>query len=211
MRAALLVAVLPGVGPVVPLAGAPAASPPDQLDPVPPQEYPVYDQVVVQKFLTSQTRLVVIRPVTATRLVPGGGPATLAFFREGAFFEGRLSEELIRDFVLKAARPFRLEKRFDFGVPYRLRAGDEPAGPEVFLAPLPVGVVLAPSPTVGALEFSRVAFSAKGDAALVYVGDHRPDGSGVGFLALLHRTGARWEVTETDVLWVARPDAPPPE
>lgn len=189
-----------------------AAPEPRTPDPVPPEDYPVYDALVVQKFLTSRSRLVVIHRDTVGRLVPGARPADPAFFHDGAFFDGRLGEDLIRDFVLKAGRPYRLERRFDFGVPYRLVSGEEPSGPEVSLAPIPARLALAPPATVGVLEFSRVAFSAKGDRALVYVADNRPDGGGAGLLALLRRAEGGWTVADTEVLWVARLEqAPPPE
>lgn len=195
----------------VALALSAAAPEPGTPDPVPPQDYPIYDRVISQKFLTSQTRLVLIRRDTVSQLLPGAPPADLTFFRDSAFFEGRLGEDLIRDFVLKAARPYRLEGRFNFGLPYRLVSGEEPQGPEVSLAPLPVSPALSPPSTVGVLEFSRVAFGAKGDRALVYVADNRPDGSGAGFLALLDLSDGRWTVVDTEVLWVARSGPPPDE
>jgi hypothetical protein len=191
-------------------------SPPIRPEPVPVEEYPVYDRVVQAKFLTSLTTLVIVNRLTVTRLIPDGQPLTRALFDEGRYFGGNLPRDLVTDFLLKSSRPWRLEAKFKFGVPVRFVSGDELEGPEVFLAPIPArlsGQRLAqvPPTTVGILEFSRVAFSPRGDQALVYVGDDREDGSGAGFLMWLRRIAQGWEILDTELLWVAKPDVPSAE
>lgn len=192
-----------------PARGVAPEGPAPRPEPVPVEEYPVYDRVVDEKFLTSQTTLVLVRRLTVTRLVPNGEPLTAAFFHDNQFFGGRLPQALVSDFLLKAARPWRLEAKFRFGAPVRFVSGGEMEGPEVSLAPIPAGrpsrrrMQETPA-TVGILEFSRVAFTPRGEQALVYVGDDRSDGSGAGFLIWLRRTPAGWEVLDTEILWVAR-------
>ena len=188
-----------------------AESSEQKLEPVPAEEYPIYDRVVQEKFLTSQTTLVVIDRLTITRLHPEAKePPSLAFFRENEYFEGRLRPELVTDFILKSSRPFRLEPRFNFGVPYRFVSGGELEEPEVFLAPIPAGFLpphLAQDarPVIGKLGFSRVAFTQRADQALVYVADNRPEGTGAGFLVWLRRLDQGWEILDTEVLWAVRP------
>jgi hypothetical protein len=185
--------------------GAPLIKP----DSVPPEEYPVYDRVVQDKFLSSQVTLVVVNRLTVTRVIPNEQPVSRAFFDEKQFFDGALSHDLIADFLLKSGRPARLEARFKFGVPVRFVSDDELEGQEVSLAPIPAGraqPAQVPSSTVGILEFSRVAFDSRGDQALVYVGDDRADGSGAGFLVWLRRLALGWGIMDTEVLWIARPE-----
>ncbi|MER3424838.1 MAG: hypothetical protein C4293_18065 [Nitrospiraceae bacterium] len=174
--------------------------------PVPPEEYPIYDVVVQSKFLTSRTKLVMIDRLTVTRVTPDENPISRGFFQENRFFEGALSPALVTDFLWKAVRPSRLEPRFNFGVAYRLISGEGDDDLEVSAAPLPAALLPAdiPPPTIGVLKFSRVAFSPREDQALVYVGDHRQDGTGAGFLVLLRRKGSVWEITDTEVIWTVR-------
>lgn len=189
-----------------------AESSEQKLEPVPVQEYPIYDLVVQMKFLSSQTTLVVIDRLTVTRLHPEAKePPSLAFFRESEYFDGRLRPDLVTDFILKNSRPFRLEARFNFGVRYRFVSSGELEEPEVSLAPIPTrfpraDVTQAPRPVIGKLGFSRVAFTQGADQALVYVADDRPDGAGAGFLVWLRRQGWGWEILDTEVVWVARRD-----
>lgn len=190
-------------------------SPEQKLEPVPIEEYPIYDRVVQDKFLTSQTTLVVIDRLTVTRLHPEAKePPSLAIFRENDYFDGRLRPDLVTEFILKSSRPFRLEARFNFGVRYRFISGGELEEPEVFLAPIPTrfpraDVTQVPRPVVGKLGFSRVAFTPRADQALVYVADDRPDGTGAGFLVWLRRLDRDWEILDTEVLWVARREDSP--
>ncbi len=187
-----------------------AESSEQNLEPVPVQEYPIYDLVVQMKFLSSQTTLVVIDRLTVTRLHPEAKePPSLAFFQENDYFDGRLRPDLVTDFILKNSRPFRLEARFNFGVRYRFVSGGEMEEPEVSLAPIPAGfpyadLTQAPRPIIGKLGFSRVAFTQRADQALVYVADDRPDGTGAGFLVWLRRQDRGWEILDTEVVWVAR-------
>lgn len=188
------------------LAEQPGAKPESVLA----EEYPIYDLVIQDKFLTSQTQLVLIERLTVTRLGPEWPPTNQALFEENSFFEGRLPPDLVTDFIKKNRQPSRLEAQFNFGVRYRFisREGQEP---EVSLMPVPAvfgpgELVQAVPTTIGLLGFSRAGFTVKRDQALVYVGDNRPDGTGAGFLLWLSRQGQAWEIADTDVLWTARPE-----
>lgn len=195
----------------VALPTAEAAEPRLEPKAVPLHEYPIYDRVLIDKFLTSQTRLVVIQRLTATRLAPWEKePPDRWFFEANDFFGKRVGPDLISDFIVKSARSWRLESRFNFGVPYRFAAGDHLEEPEVSVAPVPAQFVqpsqrTGPPRTVGVLEFSRVAFNGPENQALVYVGVDRPDGTGAGFLVWLGRSGREWSIVDTDLLWTARP------
>jgi len=202
-----------------------AEQPDAGLEPVPIEDYAIYDRVVMDKFLTSQTKLVLIERLTVTRLGPDWPPTSLALFEENGFFERRLPRDLVQDFIAKNRRPSRLEARFNFGVGYRFIT-EEGLEPEVSLVPVPAAfayssgrgpcethpshthgsLTQAAPATVGILGFSRAGFNVKGDQALVYVGDHREDGTGAGFLLWLSRRGQAWEIADTDVLWIARPE-----
>lgn len=204
---AWLVLVLGAILLATPGVSAAPEAPLVKPDPVPPEEYPVYDRVVQDKFLSSQVTLVVVNRLTVTRVIPNEQPVSRAFFEEKQFFGGALARDLIADFLLKSSRPARLEARFKFGVPVRFVSDDELEGQEVYLAPAPAGraqLAQVPPSTVGILEFSRVAFNSRGDQALVYVGDDRADGSGAGFLVWLRRLARGWGIMDTEVLWVAR-------
>ncbi|MGH7255308.1 MAG: hypothetical protein ACREI3_05970 [Nitrospirales bacterium] len=182
-----------------------AARLPDELGVVSPEEYPVYDRVVIDKFLTSYTELVVIERVTAIRLGPGWPPLSVAFMQEGGFFGGRLPPALITDFVLHNRQPALLQPAFDFGVRVQFVRDGVPEEPNVSLAPIPARLVQAP-PVIGILRFSRVGFSPREDQALVYIEVNRRNGTGAGFLIWLDRTGREWTAMDTEVLWTARPD-----
>jgi hypothetical protein len=187
-------------------------------DSVPAADYPLYSRVIASKFLSSQTELVLIGHETVTSLGPiePGKPLSRRLFDEQAFFEGKLPEPLVIDFVLKNQKPVRLERRFAFGVSYRLVAPDSGDSPEVSLPAIPVSrsarrtqhsalPIQAPR-RVGILMFSRVAYWPHGNEALLYVGDHRMDLTGAGFLVRLRRTAADWEIAETDVIWRIGPE-----
>jgi hypothetical protein len=184
--------------------------PREKLELVPAEEYLIYDQVVIDKFLTSQTTLVLIDRQTVTRLNPDDEePPTKAFFDENEYFDGELDPNLVTDFIAKVRQPSRLETRFNFGISYRLVSGQDPERPEVSLVPIPAawrrgGLVEGPAPMVGVLGFSRVGFNRGRSQALVYVADFRPDGTGAGFLILLRRTGKTWKILDTEVVWVAQ-------
>ena len=193
------------------VASAESGVPPrEKPELVPHEEYLVYDRVVIDKFLTSQTTLVLIDRETVTRLTPEEEePPTPAFFDENEFFHGALEPDLVTDFITKARRPSKLEARFNFGVSYRLVSGQEAERPEVSLSPIPSAwprssPAQGPPSRVGTLGFSRVGFARGRSQALVYVGDYRPDGTGAGFLILLWRSGTNWEILDTEVVWVAQ-------
>ena len=179
--------------------------------PVPAEEYPIYDLVVQSKYLTSQTRLVLIERLTAARMEKDERQyLSQEFLEETGAFGGTLPSSLLDDFFFKLKTPSRLEGRFGFGVPYRFFLDGVPEDPEASLAPIAVSwrpVQEAPK-TIGILRFSRVGFTPKEDQALVYVEEERPDGTGGGLLVRLHRVGKIWSITETEVLWMARLDGP---
>lgn len=183
----------------------------EQPQPVPVEEYSIYDRVISEKFLTSRTRMVIIQRLTATRVVPGSEePPDRMFFHQNDFFGSALEANLITDFLYKTRRSWRLESRFGFGVSYAFAADNQAQDLEVSLAPVPTQDAPpprrgGPPPTIGVLEFSRVAFNRPESQALLYVGIDRPDRTGAGFLFWLHRRGREWLIVDSEVVWVARP------
>ncbi|MBX3235405.1 MAG: hypothetical protein KF814_04580 [Nitrospiraceae bacterium] len=192
--------------PTASLAGA-AGEP----EAVPAEDYPLMDEVVSSKFLSSQTRVVVMERSTTTRLNPEDERLpSLALFEEGGFFEFRLPPDLVRNFIFNNQRPYKLESRFAFGVRYRFVSGDgseeletRRLGPDTGLYPVQN---VEPSDSVDRLIFSRVGRTVKGDQALVYVANLRPDSTGAGFLFWLRWGNGKWWVFDSDVVWVARPN-----
>jgi hypothetical protein len=176
---------------------------------VPAEDYPIYDEVVRGKFLTSGTTLVLIERMTTTRLMPDSPILpTVAFFEERAFFDARLPRELILDFLFKNQRPSRLGGLFKFGAPYQFISDEgEPESEAKRVHPSlgrrPVHLVQE-AQTIDRLAFSRVGFSSRLDQALVYVANDRPDGSGAGFLLWLEARGTNWDIVDTEVVWAAQ-------
>jgi hypothetical protein len=176
---------------------------------VPAEDYPIYDEVVRGKFLTSGTTLVLIERMTTTRLLTDSPVLpTVAFFEERAFFDARLPRELILDFLFKNQRPSRLGGLFKFGAPYQFISDEgEPESEAKRVHPSlerrPVRLVQE-AQTIDRLAFSRVGFSSRLDQALVYVANDRPDGSGAGFLLWLEARGTNWDIADTEVVWAAR-------
>ena len=197
---------------LVPLLAVSPRMPEANPEPVPSHEYVIYDHVVNVKFLTSKTRLVLIQRQTVTRLEPDEQrPLSLRYFGERRLFGGQLSRDLLTDFVIKNGTPSRLDRRFGFGVRYRFVSPGGLEEPEVSLAPIPARLRAPPQAdepleTIGILAFTRVGFSASGDQALVYVEENRANATGAGFLIRLMRGARGWDVIDTEVLWVARPD-----
>ncbi len=189
----------------------------EKPEPVPAEEYPFYDLVVQSKFLTSDTTLVVIERLTVARLEKHEREYLgREFLDEQQVLQGQLPAALLDDFLAKLKTPSRLDARFGFGVRYRFVRNGALEEPEVSLAPVPVVSVPRPAQeapqTVGVLQFSRVGFTPREDQALVYVEENRQDGTGGGFLVWFHRRGKVWTITDTEVLWMARPDdMPEPE
>jgi hypothetical protein len=107
-----------------------------------------------------------------------------------------------------------VERRFNFGAPYRLVSPEEKNDEEVSLIrPHVAGEThgqSVPADYTGGtfkLELSRVAFAPRNEQALVYVGHYRPDGNGAGFLILLQRRSAQaWDIQATEVIWTIRLD-----
>lgn len=184
---------------------------PEEPRSIPPEEYPIYNLVITSKFLTSQTQLVVIRNLTATRLGPlTEPPPTQEFLVANEFFGRPLPPDLVTDFVNKMSRPSRLERALTLGVPYQLIRQGEEGDLRASLVPIPAQRAQGPQTdgppvVVGLLELSRVGFNLRETEALVYVGIDRPDGTGAGFLIWIHRMGRTWSITDTEVLWTATP------
>lgn len=178
---------------------------------VPGEDYPFYDLAVEEKFLTSHTKLVVIERMTASHLHPDEAQVpTLAWFAERTPFDGRLSQELIRDFVTNNQRPSRLETRFGFGVRYRFVSAEGESDAETSVPVIPAAWLVeheggAPD-IIDRLAFSRVGLTLKADQALLYVANQRPDGTGAGFLLWFVRRQKVWDLYDAEVLWVARPE-----
>ena len=64
---------------------------PDSPAPVPTEDYPLYDLIVDEKFLTPETKLVLLDRATVTRLHPEQqGPLRIQTFNEYEIFDGRL-------------------------------------------------------------------------------------------------------------------------
>jgi len=182
----------------------------ERIPTVPAEDYALYDQVIANKFLTSDTRLVVLERLTIARLLPNQQqPTTVEFFQEREFFEDRLPAELVREFVGVNREPSRLEGRFQFGIPVRFISGDE--NESEAMSGLPVSVdsakLIEAPPVLDHLAFSRVGRTRRNDQALLYVENPRPDGSGAGFLVWLVRQEQEWIIAETDVVWTSHDDA----
>lgn len=186
-----------------------AAGSPEQVESVPADEYPFFDVAVDAKFLTSQTRLIILERMTTTRLHPDQQVSpTVAWFTEQGWFDGRLPQDLVRDFVVKNQHPSRLDARFAFGVRYRFVSGEGVPETEAGLSVIPVAWSVqdleGELDTIDRLAFSRVGRTLRGDQALLYVANYRRDGTGAGFLLWLLRRQAVWEVHDTEVVWVAQ-------
>src|ERR1043165_4067097 len=125
------------------VAGLPAAfsaEPPSDSPPlVPSDDYPLYDLIVDEKFLTPETKLVLVERSTLTRLHPEQrGAVRLETFQEYELFDGRLRAEVVRDLSFKNQRPSRFEGRFGFGVRYRFVTDGGTEQQETSVAPMPV-------------------------------------------------------------------------
>lgn len=191
-----------------PVQELPVSGEPRATTTVPLEDYAFYDQVITKKFLTSDTRMVVLERMTVSRLLPDrDGSLSIAFFREQGYFGGELPEELVRDFVGANREPSRLEGRFRFGVRYRFVSGNAIEEPEVASAvavkhdwTMPVQA----APMLDRLAFSRVGRTLRNDQALLYVENPRPDGTGAGFLVWFRRQGGEWSIFDTEVVWTVR-------
>ena len=192
-----------------------AESPPDRPVPVPADDYPPYDVIVDEKFLTPETKLVLLERATLTRLHPEQeGPLRLETFREYEIFDGRLPIDLVRDFLYKNQTPSRLEGHFGFGVRYRFVSENGAEQEETFLAPVPAshgtprllqeGPLDEPPAVIDRLSFSRVGYSFGREHAFVYVEYNRPDGSGGGFAVWLRVSGSRWGIFDSELVWAAQ-------
>lgn len=167
---------------------------------IPAEDYELYDQVVEQKFLTSQTKLVLLERATVPRIFPDQTePMTEGLLQAQNYFRGQLPTDLVRDFVRANRAASRLDARFQFGVRYRFLSAGSIEEPEVALA-VPVQV----PPVLDRLAFSRVGRTLRNDQALLYVENLRPDGTGAGLLVWFHRQAHTWILVDTEVVWTLR-------
>ncbi len=191
---------------------------PDSPAPVPTEDYPLYDLIVDEKFLTPETKLVLLDRTTVTRLHPEQqGPLRIQTFNEYEIFDGRLPLELVRDFIFKNQSPSKLGEHFGFGVRYRFVTG-QGAEQEASLVPTPAvwrevfpvqdEPLDEPPAIIDRLAFSRVAYSFDRGQALVYVEYNRGNGSGAGFAVWLTQSGKRWGIFDSELVWAARPHVP---
>jgi hypothetical protein len=192
-----------------------AEAPPDSPPLVPPEDYPLYDLIVDEKFLTPETKLVLLERATLTRLHPEQqGPVRLETFQEYEIFDGRLPAEVVRDFLFKNQTPSRLEGHFGFGVLYRFVSDGGSEQQETSMAS--ISVVQAaprllqeefpdePPAVLDRLSFSRAAYTFARDHAFIYVEYNRPDGSGAGFAVWFRQSGSTWGIFDSELVWAAR-------
>ena len=168
------------------------------------EDYAIYDRNIQTKFLTSDTTLVLIRRLTATRLGPEEVPFRRQFFEENEFFEGTLPPSLIAEFLTGTRRPSRLQPKLNFGVRYRLVSDFNADIEEAGLVVHPAAWTVAGADPRIKLEFSRVAYAPKENLALVSVGNYRSDGTGAGFFIILQPQQSGWEIQDTEVVWMMR-------
>ena len=194
----------------------PAEPPPESLPSVPLEDYPLYDLIVDEKFLTPETKLVVLERTTLARLHPEQkGPVRVETFQEYEIFDGQLPVDLVRDFVFKNQTPSPLGGHFGFGVRYRFVSGEGTEQQETSLAPMPVSSgttrwvqedpLEEPPAVIDRLSFSRVGYSFGREQAFIYVEYNRQDGSGAGFAVWLRSSASRWGIFDSELVWVARP------
>jgi hypothetical protein len=193
----------------------PAEPLPESVPSVPLDDYPLYDLIVDEKFLTPETKLVVLERTTLTRLHPEQkGPVGLETFQEYEIFDGRLPIDLVRDFVFKNQTPAPLAGHFGFGVRYRFFSGEGTEQQETSLAPVPVSRTTRrvqedpleePPAVIDRLSFSRVGYSFGREQAFIYVEYNRPDGSGAGFAVWLRSSASRWGIFDSELVWATRP------
>lgn len=206
---------LVGAWVLVPANAFAAELPPSAPTVVPSEDYPLYDVIVDEKFLTTETKLVLLERATLTRLHPEQqGPLRPETFQEYEIFDGRLPADLLRDFLFKNQTPARLERHFGFGVRYSFVSGDGSEQQETSLAPWPVSgdpphlaqeePLDEPPAVIDRLSFSRVAYTFARDHAFVYLEYNRPDGSGAGFAVWLRPSGTRWGIFDSELVWAAR-------
>ena len=206
--------MLIGASAMGPLPAMSAEPPPDDPLAVPLEDYPLYDLIVDEKFLTPETKLVLLERPTLTRLHPEQqGPVRVETFQEYEILDGRLPTDLVRDFVFKSQTPSHLEGHFGFGVRYRFVSGEGTEQQETSLAPVPVSrgrshpvqedPLDEPPTVIDRLSFSRVAYSFGHEHAFIYVEYNRPDGSGGGFAVWLRASGSRWGIFDSELVWAA--------
>ncbi|MDF2458672.1 MAG: hypothetical protein K0S79_1088 [Nitrospira sp.] len=182
---------------------------------IPADDYALYDLIVDEKFLTPETKLVVLERATLTRLHPEQqGPLRLETFHQYEIFDDRLPGELVRDFLLKNQTPSKLDKRFGFGTRYRFVSGEgaeqqETSMPSILVSKSSPRLIQEepleePPAVIDRLAFSRVAYTFGREQALIYVEYNRPTGAGAGFAVWLNRSGAQWRIFDSELVWAGR-------
>lgn len=172
---------------------------------VPAEDYPLYDQAVERLFPAATTPLLLIERQTVSRLLPNQlEPVTVEWFLEQEYFAGRLSRELVWDFIQVNRVAARLEGRFHFGARYRFLSEGEGEEPEACSARLVRAAPIALVPVSEYVALSRIGRTRRNEQALLYLEHARPDGTGAGFLVWFERKGQQWKIRETEVVWVMR-------
>src|SRR6185312_5269665 len=89
-----------------PTPAKPAEPTPDGPAVVPLEDYPLYDLMVDERFVTPEMKLVLLERQTLTRLHPEQtAPVRTETFQEYEIFDGPLPPALVRDFVFKSQTP----------------------------------------------------------------------------------------------------------
>jgi len=170
---------------IVILASAVAAIP--QSDTVSADEYAVYSALINAKYIKSGTELAVIK--TQTRLD--------TMVRD-------VPKEFADTLVAKNNATYTLERHLDIRVKYVLL--DKKQLDELFHADLDKGwdsYWKQYQHATGLLTFSRVAFNAKGDEALLNASEVCGPLCGYGYLFRLRKDKDGWKLVDEQFLWIS--------
>jgi hypothetical protein len=159
-----------------------------QSDAVSADEYAVYSALIEAKYIKSGTELAVIQ--THTRLDTMGAS---------------VPKEFADMLSAKNKSAYTFERRFDIRVKYVLL--DDKQLDELFHTDLEKGWEDAywkqyPHAT-GLLSFSRVAFNAKGDEALLFASEVCGPLCGYGYLFRFKKDQGRWKFVNEQFLWIS--------
>lgn len=158
-----------------------------ETDSISADEYAVYSALIEAKYIKAGTEIAVIE--SHTRLDTMDHPAPKEF-----------SDVL----TAKNNATYTLERRFDIRVKYVLL--DEKQLDELFHADLEKGwdnYWKQYQHATGLLSFSRVAFNAKGDEALLFASEVCGPLCGYGYLFRLKKDKAGWKLVNEQFLWIS--------
>jgi hypothetical protein len=170
---------------IVILTSAVAAFP--QPDTISADEYAVYSALINAKYIKSWTELAVIQ--THTRLDTMGHD---------------VPKEFADSLSAKNTATYTLERRLDIRVKYVLL--DEKQLDELFHADLEKGwdsYWKQYQHATGLITFSRVAFNAKGDEALLNASEVCGPLCGYGYLFRLKKDKDGWKLVDEQFLWIS--------